>query len=153
MRFWTCSRTSSRAASRRRRSLDGECPPELTEIEVRYGRGKALQHFRRCRGDSPLPFGVCLSRSGGRLACRRARHPARRIFARTLPLPPRAQSLFRAARCCPLRQPRWLPLQPQTDAKQVPFGKRGVDQGEGILWLVSSRVCPWFRFSVRPFSR
>src|SRR5213592_461852 len=51
--------------------------------------------------------------SGGRPACRRAGHPARRIVVWASPSLPRSEAPFRAARCRPLRQPRWLPLQPR----------------------------------------
>src|SRR5207247_3030070 len=53
-------------------------------------------------------------------------YPARRIVAWVSPLLPRSELPFRAARCRPLRQPRWLPLHPQADAKHVPDGGEGV---------------------------
>jgi hypothetical protein len=56
-------------------------------------------------------------RSGRHPACRRAGHLARRIVVRASPSVPRSEVPFRTARCRPLRQPRWLPLQPQASAK------------------------------------
>src|SRR5438034_148498 len=46
-------------------------------------------------------------------------HPARRNLVWVSPSIPRSELPFRAARCRPLRQPGWLPLQPEADAKQV----------------------------------
>jgi len=45
----------------------------------------------------------------------RQEHLATRIVVRVSPSVPRSKVPFRAARC-PLRQPRWLPLQPQASA-------------------------------------
>src|SRR5213083_1600183 len=57
--------------------------------------------------------------SGGRPACRRAGHPARRILVGVSPSIPRSELPFRAARCRPLRQPGWLPLHPQPTVESV----------------------------------
>jgi len=69
---------------------------------------------------------VSVFRSGRLPACRRVGHPARRI----VPRPYAVSSVFRAAipggiRCRPLRQPRWLPLQLQADAKHIPRSNAG----------------------------
>jgi hypothetical protein len=81
------------------------------------------------RGCLFLPSdGVCVYRSGGHPACRRAGHPARRnwrvISADTSALAPRV----RAARCRPLRQPRWPPLRSGTTVNTY---RTGAGQGEG----------------------
>src|SRR6266540_5283516 len=72
------------------------------------------------------PRTVSVYRSGGRPACRRAGHPARRILVWASPSIARSELPFRAARCRPLRQPGSLPLQPQADAKQLPIERAGV---------------------------
>jgi len=43
-------------------------------------------------------------------------HLARRIAVRASPSVSAPKAPFRAARCRPLRQPRWLPLQPASTA-------------------------------------
>src|SRR5438128_10415826 len=60
-------------------------------------------------------------RSGRRPAWRRVGHPARRIVVRASPSLPRSELPFRAARCRPLRQPRWLPLHPQAETLKWQF--------------------------------
>src|SRR5439155_7292202 len=48
-----------------------------------------------------------------------AEHLARRIVVRASPSVPCSEVRFRTARCRPLRQPRWLALQPQPGAKHI----------------------------------
>src|SRR3989442_837505 len=50
---------------------------------------------------------------------------------------------LRAAGCRPLRQPRWLPLHPQADAKQVP----ATDPGGG--WLRGLKATATVEASLR----
>src|SRR5439155_16333915 len=92
-------------------------------------RFSALMNFRTrgvqatgtigARGpDARTIFGTlpAILRSGGRLACCKAGHLARRMIVREGLSVPRSEMPFRAARCRPLRQPRWRPLQPQASA-------------------------------------
>src|SRR5439155_22535019 len=52
-------------------------------------------------------------------------HLAWPMLVRASPSVPRSEVPFRAARCRPLRQTRWLPLQPQASAKHVPDSESG----------------------------
>src|SRR5438034_10833773 len=107
---------------------------EECRIEVGKVRVKCSDQFRtsRLRLDSRKPHEAKTARTQRtplfmRFSCRfheRTRkskngHPARRILVWASPPILRSGFPFRVARYRPLRQPGWLPLQPQGDANHV----------------------------------
>src|SRR5207247_1962207 len=89
---------------------------------------------------------VCVYRSGRHPACRRAGHPARRkwrlISEDTSALAPRV----RAARCRPLRQPRWPPLGALISGNKAPLNGGWGSILAGYAPLPSSVYFPYNLF-------
>ncbi len=117
------------------RSVTGD-PPWVSRKLARRRSGWPAFPAQRHRRAQPSLF---VYRSGGHLACRRAGHPARRKGRVVREGACEFGSCRRAARCRPLRRPRWPPLHKHIRAVHAGLSASGIGGCKNLLAASSSQ--------------